>query len=83
MYIDDGFDDEVMDPHARRNGHLPEDWNRVYWLLKAYERCTDKRSHRSFMRYVANLRLPNSPPHLAQERQNALRRLRAEEGRYR
>ena len=31
------------------------------------------------MRYVASLRLPNFPPHLAQERQNALRRLVVEE----
>ena len=82
-YINDGFDAEVMDPHARRNGHLPEDWNRVYWLLKAYERCTDERSHRSFMRYVANLRLLNFLTHLAQERQDALRRLPIEEKLYR
>ena len=72
-----------MDPHARRNGHLPEDWNRVYWLLKAYERCTDEQSHWSFMRYEANLRLPNFPPDLAQDRRNALKRLTAEEEHYR
>ena len=31
------------------------------------------------MRYVANLRLPKFPPHLAQERQSALRRLTVED----
>ena len=31
-----GFEDEVRDQSARRNGYTPEDWNRAYQLLRAY-----------------------------------------------
>ena len=70
-YVNDGLDDEVMDPHARRNGHLPEDWNRVHWLLTACERCTGRAVSSVVHAICSQLKateLPSSPRSRAPER---------------
>ena len=36
-YLNCGFNDKCINYSAYINRYLPEDWNRAYWLLKAYE----------------------------------------------
>ena len=81
-YINRGFDDECIDHSAHINGHLPEDWNRAYWLLKAYERCI--RNVRHILSHVAVVTiLPSITSSNALRRHNALKKLTAEEELYR
>ena len=79
-YLNRGFDDECIDHSARINGHLPEDWNRAYWLLKAYERC--KKNTQNVITYLVTV-LPSISESNALRRHNALRKLTAEEELYR
>lgn len=65
-YVNIGFQDEVLNPAARRNGHLPEDWNRFYWLLEAYEKCTNNHAQRSVLSFIAQYPYPDTfAPQLA------------------
>ena len=60
-YVNHGFSDEVIDPSARRNGHLPKDWNRAYWLLIAYKGCTHHLLRPRLLHPLRRLRLCLSP----------------------
>ena len=60
--VNHGFSDEVIDPSARRNGHLPKDWNRAYWLFIAYKRCTHHLLRLRLLHHLRRLRLCLSLP---------------------
>ena len=67
---------------AEKKKHLKK-YAPTYWLLKAYEKCTNGQARRSYLSFIAQYPYLDFPAHRAPDRQSSVRRLTVEEERYR